>query len=30
MGKKSINMGIWIIGAPNQQFIRGSYTEIKF
>ena len=27
---KSINMDIWVIGTSNQQFIRGSYTEIKF
>ena len=27
---KSMNMDIWVIGTLNQQFIRGSYTEIKF
>ena len=23
-------MDIWIVGAPNQLFIRGSYTEANF
>ena len=27
--RKSVYMGIWVVGALNQQFIRGSYTEIK-
>ena len=27
---KSMNMFIWAIGILNQQFIRDSYTQIKF
>ena len=27
---KSINMYVWVIGASNQLFIRGSYNQIKF
>ena len=27
---KSTNMGIWIVGASNQLFIRDSSTETKF
>ena len=27
---KSTNMGIWVVGATNQLFIRGSSTETKF
>ena len=25
-----MNMGIWVVGTLNLQFIAGSYTEIKF
>ena len=28
--KKIMNMGIWVVGTLNLQFIGGSYTEIKF
>ena len=27
---KSMNMDVWVVGASNQLFIRGSYTETKF
>ena len=27
---KSINIAIWLVGTPNQLFIRGSSTETKF
>ena len=27
---KSMIIEIWVIGALNQLFIRGSYTKIKF
>ena len=27
---KSMNMEIWMVGTPNQLFIRGSSTETKF
>ena len=26
---KSIHMNIWVVGALDQLFIRGSYTQIK-
>ena len=27
---KSMNMDIRLVGTLNQQFVEGSYTEIKF
>ena len=27
---KNLDMDVWVVRTLNQQFIRGSYTEIKF